>query len=158
MSLNDVSAKLSTSGSPTIQLLHGPSQSVIQVLRLVKASSTHRNFILGTWVKSYRPTARKLGIGEFYDRHEPAIAESRWQDCWVATDEDGYTVYAWVCAETGNLYHVYVIPELRHKSVARCLQEHICGENPDLARHWPGRTVSRVNPYLLTKKDSEQDA
>lgn len=152
MSLNDVSAQLSTNGSQKILLVHKPSQTTIQELLLVKALPEHRNFILGTWVKSYRPTARRIGIARFYEAHEPAIAESRWEDCWVATDEDGYTVYAWICAEKGNLYHVYVIPELRHKGVARALQEREAVVA--YARPWPFRGDQlQVNPYLLHKKE-----
>lgn len=155
MSLKDVSATLSTSGSPAILLNHIPTQKVLQSLLLTQAKSEHRSFILGTWVKSYRPTARKLGLGEHYDRYEAPIAESRWQDCWVATDEDGYTVYAWVCGDASGLWHVYVIPELRHRGVASCLQLHACGNyTPDLARPWPGRNpgTAKVNPYLLCPK------
>ncbi len=155
MNLKGVCAKLSTSGLPAIHLIHQETQTVIQSLPLVKASSAHRSFILGTWVKSYRPHARKQGIGEFYDKFESAIAESRWQDCTVVSDEDGYTVYAWVCGGSGQLYHCYVIPELRHKLISTCTQEYACGtKTPDLARPWPGRSAGRVNPYLLCKKET----
>lgn len=160
MSLKDVSAKLCTDGltpTPSIELVHLPSQKVLQSLALVPAAAEHRSFIIGTWVKSYRPTARKLGIGEHYDRFEAPIAESRWQDCWVATDEDGYTVYAWVCGDQDGLRHVYVIPELRHRGVGSELQRHACGTLcPNLARPWPGRNPStvKVNPYLLSVKNN----
>ncbi len=155
MNLKSVCAKLSTNGLPAIQLVHMGSQEIIQSLRLVKASSTHRNFIIGTWLKSYRPTARKLGIGAFYDKHEPEIAESRWQDCTVATDDDEYTVYAWVCGDVSALLHLYVVPELRHIGVATGLQEHVCGtRRPDLARPWSVyRGQLQVNPYLLARKE-----
>lgn len=154
MSLNDVSAQLSTSGLPKILLTHLPSQTVIQDLNLVSAQPSHRNFILGTWVKSYRPIARRQGVGDFYEQQEPAVAESRWEDCWVATDEGGYTVYAWVCSEAGNLYHAYVIPELRHRGVAKALILHSCGPGvAPMARPWPGHSFGQVNPYLLHKKE-----
>ena len=156
MSLNDVCAALSTDGSPRIRLLHRPTQEVLQDLLLIKATPEHRNFILGTWVKSYRPHARKQGIGEFYDRHEGDVAVSRWKDCWVASDEDGFTVYAWVCSEEGSLHHVYVVPELRRKGVSAALIQFSTGEaHPDMARPWPysSSKLGRVNPYLLNKKE-----
>lgn len=172
MSLNSVSAVLSTSGSKTtLSLVHKETAEVVQTLELTKAAPTHRNFILSTWLKSYRPQARKDGIQEYYNTYEPAIAESRWQDCHVLSDESGFTVYAWVCAYRpvsgstqrsavpGQLYHVYVIPELRHIGVARRLIEAIAGDGDiTYARPWPGRPKSyRVNPYLLTvKTDAER--
>lgn len=154
MSLQDVRAVLLTA-SQEIALTHRPTSVAIQTLSLKKATKEHRSFIIGTWVKSYRNTARKLGIGAFYDKHEPAIAESRWEDCWVATDEDGYTVYAWVCSADRCLYHVYVIPELRRKRMASCLAEFSTGSTtPDLARPMPyDGNFGRVNPYLLHKKE-----
>lgn len=157
MSLNDVYATLSTDGSTRIILTHRPTQVALQDLLLIRATPEHRNFILGTWVKSYRPHARKQGIGEFYDKHEGEVAESRWQDCWVASDEDGFTVYAWVCAEGRNLYHVYVIPELRRKGVSGALIQFSTGQaHPDMARPWPftSAKLGRVDPYLLHKKES----
>lgn len=152
MSLKDVCAKLSTTGSqPTLNLVHLPSQETLQSLRLVRATPEHRSFILGTWVKSYRSQARKENFGGYYDKYEPGIAESRWEDCWVATDEDGYTVYAWVCGETGNLWHVYVVPELRRKGVADSMILHACGTlYPDIAKPF---YKGRLNPYLLCKKE-----
>lgn len=160
MSLNSVSAVLSTSGSKTtLSLVHKETAEVVQTLELTKAAPTHRNFILSTWLKSYRPQARKDGIQEYYNTYEPAIAESRWQDCHVLSDESGFTVYAWVCAYPGQLHHVYVIPELRHIGVARRLIEAIAGDGDiTYARPWPGRPKSyRVNPYLLTvKTDAER--
>lgn len=156
MSLNSVSAVLSTSGSPTtLTLVHKETGEVVRTLNLVPAESQHRSFLLSTWLKSYRPQARKDGISEYYDRHEAEIAESRWEDCFVLTDEDGFTVYAWVCGYPGSLYHVYVVPELRNVGVARRLIEHACGDSGvAYARNWPGRPRGyKVNPYLLVKKN-----
>ncbi len=142
------------SKGPSIDLTHGGSEgSVIQTFCLGPAKPDHRSFIISTWLKSYRTHARRQGIQEFYDKHEPAIAESRWQDCQVATDEDGYTVYAWVCGSKDTLWHCYVIPELRMLGVSKALIEHACGTLPDLARPWPYKTRSRVNNYLLKVKD-----
>lgn len=157
MSLSSVSAILSTVGSKTtLSLVHKETAEVVQTLQLMPSQMGHRNFILSTWLKSYRPQARKDGIAEYYNKYEPAIAESRWQDCFVLSDEDGFAVYAWVCAYPGQLYHVYVIPELRHLGVARRLIEHVAGDGAICyARPWPGRPKSyRVNPYLLTPKET----
>ncbi len=149
MTLKETSARLSTVGTPTsIQLIHKPTGEILQELLLRQATEPQRNFIISTWLKSYRPVARRLGFQTQYDKHEPAIAEGRWQDCTVATDEDGYTAYAWVCGYVGHLYHCYVIPELRGVGVAASLIEAACGANPDYARPWPYRH-HRVNPYLL---------
>ena len=150
MPLNDVFAKLSESGS--LELIHKETGEILRTLLVRPASQEHRSFILSTWTKSYRPTARRLGVEGLYNKHEPEIAESRWQDCRVLTDEGGFTVYAWVCGQDGGLYHVYVIPELRRIGVCRELSGDVCGKDYDLARPWPYRTSRRVNPYLLGAK------
>lgn len=126
----------------------------VETLRLTLATPDHRNFIIATWFKSYENQARKQGLREAYAEAEPAIAESRWQDCWVLTDDDGYTVYGWVCGDrtTGALWHVYVAPELRRLRVATRLIEHACGELRQYARPWPYSAHARVNPYLLRPK------
>jgi len=154
MSLRDVCARLSKDGSPKILLIHTPKETVVQELNLVKAEARHRSFIISTWVKSYEAQARKQGIGREYAEAEPAIAESRWEDCIVATDDDGYTVYGWVCGSRngGMLWHAYVIPELRRLRVATRLIEYACGELNYYARPWPFMSHARVNPYLLCKK------
>ena len=149
MSLSGVSSQLSSDGK--IQLCKG--ETVIQSLLLKPAEKQHRSFILSTWVKSYEGQARRQGIGPFYATHEPAVAESRWQDCTVATDDDGYTVYAWVCGDhTGALWHCYVAPELRRLRIATRLIEHACGSLREYARPWPYSAHARVNPYLLRTK------
>jgi GNAT superfamily N-acetyltransferase len=153
MSLRGVSAKLSSSGTPRILLLQKDQE--LASLPLLGAKDEHRNFILSTWVKSYRQQARQQGILAFYDEHEPAIAEDRWRECWVATDEDGYTVHGWVCGHKGQLWHVYVVPELRRMRVATRMIEHACGPDglKEYARPWPYAAHARVNPYLLRTRD-----
>ncbi len=121
-------------------------------LPLEMATDAHRSFILATWVKSYQGMARKQGIQEFYAKYEPAIAESRWQDCWVLTDEDGYTVHAWVCGHAGDLWHCYVVPDLRRLRIATRLIEHACGTLQAYARPWPYSAHARTNQYLLRSK------
>lgn len=150
MSLSGVSSQLSSDGK--ILLCKGDKE--LQALLLQRAASQHRNFIISTWVKSYEGQARRQGIGPFYALHEPAIAESRWQDCHVATDQDGYTVYGWVCGdrETGSLWHCYVAPELRKLRIATRLIEYACGTLKEYARPWPYSAHARTNPYLLRVK------
>lgn len=150
----DIRAVLHNAHGPSISLNHILTGEVIRHLELGNATADHRSFIISTWLKSYRGLARRQGIQEFYDAHEPAIAESRWHDCTVATDEDGYTVYAWICGTNGSLWHTYVIPELRMYGVSKVLIELVCGAVPDLARPWPYRTRSRINPYLLKVRDA----
>lgn len=152
MSLKNVSAKLSTDGSQPSVLLMQEGQELSR-LPVAAADDSHKAFIISTWLRSYRPVARKYGYEDLYNRNEPAIAESRWQDCFVVTDEGGYTVYAWVCAEQGSLYHVYVVPELRNIGVARELIRFAAGEDYMMAREWPRKNCPhRVNRYLLVKK------
>ncbi len=149
MSLRDASSVLSLTGVPAILLQH--RGTTIQTLPLRQAANTHRSFIISTWIKSYESQARKQGIGAFYTRHEPSIAESRWKECVVATDDDGYTVYAWACGDkaTGTLWHCYVVPELRKLRIATRLIEYACGELREYARPWPYSAHARVNPYQL---------
>lgn len=149
--LKGACAKVSTDGT-RLSVLDSPTGEVLKDLRVVQASPEHRSFILATWVKSYRPTARKLGFEEFYNEYEPKVAERYWGDCKVVTDEDGFTVYAWICGLKGKLFHVYVIPALRHIGVASSLAENVCGESYRLARPWPGHPrpgKNKVDPYLL---------
>lgn len=153
MSLKSVCARVCTTGSsPTLELVHKETGEVIQTFRLVKADREHKSFILSTWLRSYRPTARKRGFSEFFGEYEGAIAESRWEDAVVATDESGFTVYAWVCAYPGELHYVYVGPELRGIGVAKGLIHHVAGQDYVLARPWPGTTHHKLNPYLMVKK------
>ncbi len=124
----------------------------LETLPILAATPDHRSFILSTWVKSYRAQARKQGIGQFYDKHEPEAAESRWQDCWVVSDDGGFTVHAWVCGSDGRLYHCYVVPELRRLRIATRLIEFATGGLTEYARPWPYSAHARVNPYLLGAK------
>ncbi len=150
MSLKDVSAKLSENGSPTILLVHNPSLEVVQKLPLVRAKPEHKGFILSTWIRSYRGMARAQGYEKFYAKHEPVLAENMWRNCVVATDDDGYTVYAWVCGmDKTELHHCYVIPELRRLRVASRLIEHVCPELTTYSKPWPYSAHARVNPYLI---------
>ncbi len=124
----------------------------LETLPVVPAGMGHRSFILGTWINSYKGNARKQDLRDFYSKHEPAIAESRWQDCWVLTDDGDYTVHAWVCGHEGRLWHCYVVPELRRLRIATRLIEFACGELKEYARPWPYSAHARVNPYLLRAK------
>ena len=150
MSLKGVSSRLSTDGRPSIQLVK--DEKVLETLPILKSSAEHKNFILSTWVKSYEAAARKQGIREFYVSNEPTVAESLWTACSVVSDDSGYTVHAWVCATEGNLYHCYVVPELRKLRLATRLIEYSCPEGlKAYARPWPYQAHARVNPYLLGK-------
>ncbi len=124
----------------------------LERLPILTATAEHRSFILSTWVKSYRAHARKQGLGQFYDKHEPEVAESRWQDCYVVSDDGGFTVHAWVCGRDGQLWHVYVVPELRRLRIATRLIEFSTGELKEYARPWPYSAHARVNPYLLRSR------
>lgn len=150
MSLRTISALLSTDGSPAILLTH--QGETVESLAIVQAATEHRSFILSTWVKSYESQARRQGIRAEYNKYEPSIAESRWQDCLVVTDSDGFTVHAWVCGCNGQLWHCYVVPELRRLRVASRLIEFACGTLKEYARPWPYSAHARVNPYLLRTK------
>lgn len=150
MLLKGISSQLSTDGTPRIVLTHHGAE--VESLPIVPAAPEHRSFILSTWVKSYESQARKQGLREQYKKHEPAIAESRWSDCWVVTDNDGFTVHAWVCGESGCLWHIYVVPELRGLRVATRLIEYACGSLKEYARPWPYSAHARLNPYLLRTK------
>lgn len=152
MTLKETSCRLCTVGTTkTLELIHRSTGEILQSLHLQGGQLSHRSFIISTWLKSYRPVARRHQYLVQYDQHEPEIAESRWQDCTVATDEDGYTVYAWCCGSPGSLYHCYVVPELRGIGVAKALILDACGPRPDMARPWPFSNRF-VNPYLLHKK------
>jgi GNAT superfamily N-acetyltransferase len=155
MSLKGVSATLSSNGTGRILLVR--NGETLESLPIVRAAPEHRNFILSTWLKSYKTYARAQGIGSYYDEYEPAIAESRWQDCFVVTDDTGFTVHAWVCGKNGKLWHVYVIPQLRRLRVATRLIEYACGELKEYARPWPYSAHARVNPYLLRDSDGREE-
>lgn len=136
-----------------MELVHLETGEVISTSVITKAEPQHRNFIISTWLKSYRGQAKRQGIQELYDANEPGVAESRWQDSLVVTDDGGFTVYAWVCGQQGSLWHIYIVPELRLHGLSTALINLVCGALPYLARPWPYRTSLRVNPYLLTCKE-----
>lgn len=147
MSLRDVRAALVD--REKVSLIHQPTQKTVQDLRLVPASDEHKGFILSTWITHACAIARKSGVRrEFYMPAETAIAESRWRDCKVATDDDGFTVYAWACGDLdGTLWNVYVVPELRRLGLASCLITASCGELKAYARRWPFMAHAPLNPY-----------
>lgn len=134
-------------------------------LPVIKAKPEHRNFILGTWVKSYVNTVRKITVGctkgiahtedvETYLRNEPKVAERLWETSHVVTaPDDEFVIHAWVCGEEGKLWHVYVPPQLRNKGIARALIEYACGTTYDVARPWPFKRGLPgqycYNPYML---------
>jgi GNAT superfamily N-acetyltransferase len=153
VSLRNVSAVLLSDGTPRILLKQ--AEETLETLPVVKARDEHRSFILSTWVKSYRAAARDQGILQFYSEHEPAIAESRWMDCLVVTDDTGFTVHAWVCARDGQLWHCYVVPELRRLRIATRLIEYATGGLREYARPWPYSAHARLNPYLMRAKDGD---
>lgn len=147
MSLSGASSSLSTNGSPAILLTKG--EHLLETLPLVQAEAQHRNFILSTWVKSYESAARKQGIPrDLYAKYEPEIAESRWQDSWVVTDGEGYTILAWACGGDGKLWHCYVIPSLRRMRIATRIVEFVTGGLKEYAKPWPYSAHARLNPYL----------
>lgn len=154
MSLSGVSAALSDDGMSAILLKK--EGVTLETLPIVPATKAHRSFILSTWVKSYRHLARDQGITGFYDEYEPPIAESRWMDCLVVSDDTGFTVHAWVCGRNGQLWHCYVVPELRKLRVATRLIERACGELKEYARPWPYSAHARLNPYLLRTKNGDE--
>lgn len=146
MSLKGVLARLHD--GPSIQLVKG--EEVIEMLPIIKATRMHRSFILATWVKSLTGRARSMGVTqEMFTEGEPPIAESYWDNCWVVTDDDGFTVHAWVCGNKGDLMHVYVVPELRRLRIATRLIELATGGLKAYARPWPYTAHAPVNPYLL---------
>lgn len=147
VSLQGVTCCLSSDGLPTILLQK--DQRTLESLPIKAAHAEHRNFILSTWVKSYEGQARRQGIKSFYDRDEPRVAEALWNKCLIVTDETGFTVHAWVCGRKGQLFHVYVTPELRRIRMATRLIEFACGKLESYARPWPYSAHARVNPYLL---------
>lgn len=152
MSLRNILSVLSRDGSPCIKLMR--NQDLLEALPIVAATQEHRSFILSTWVKSYESAARRQSIQkETYAKYEPLIAESRWQDCWVVTDDDGYTVHAWICGYgDGALHHLYVQPKLRRLRMATNLILFACGTLKAYARPWPYSAHARLNPYLLVPK------
>jgi len=147
VSLKGVVASLAKEGPPAILLQK--DEATLETLPIVRAQLEHRSFVLATWVKSYEAAARKQGYAEFFKREEPRIAEALWDKCWIATDDTGYTVNGWVCGRSGQLYHCYVVPQLRRLRIATRLIEHSCGVLKEYARQWPYAAHARTNPYLL---------
>lgn len=163
------SARVSLGGQNTsLEIIHRPTEKVIETLPVLNAGPAHRSYILSTWVRSYTPTIRKLRIGQpgmplldcidqsVYLKEEPRVAESLWQKTHIVSSDDGFTIFAWVCGVPGLLWHCYVTPELRTKGVARALIEHVCGPETEYARPWPlerkPKCLKKYNPYLLVVK------
>jgi GNAT superfamily N-acetyltransferase len=122
-------------------------------LPVYPASKTHRSFILATWVKSYAPVLRKwLGDGIGLEE-EAQQAETLWGQTLVCGSEnDEFTIHAWVCGSPGVLHYVYVPPDLRGKGIAGALIRHVCGHKFQYGRPWPFRkepSGGQYNPYLL---------
>lgn len=119
-------------------------------LPLTQAGPQHRSYILATWVRSYAPQLRKW-LGSVPEE-EGLQAEKLWDQSLVVTDDDGFTVHAWVCGSPGLLHYVYVPPELRRKGVAEALIKHLCGHTYEYGRPWPYKKEpngGKYNPYIL---------
>lgn len=133
-----------------LRIVDGEAEPV--TLPLTQAGLQHRNFILATWVKSFQPLLRKwLGDANLLSQ-ESAQAETLWEQTWIVTSEDGFTVHAWVAGVPGVLHYVYVPPDLRGKGIARALIRHVCGHTFQYGRPWPFKKApsgGTYNPYLL---------
>lgn len=172
MKLTDVSAKLLRSGQKTsLVLVDKASGETLETLRVLRAEARHKNYIISTWVKSYASVSRKTVHSHngfysekvqepYYMSGENDIAETRWGDCWVVTSEDGYTVYAWVCAAPCKLWHAYVVPEMRAIGILKEMVREFCGKEVQVARLPPFRKMPEgwtYNPYLLQPKHSAEN-
>jgi len=162
--LNDFYATISNDGLPSLKLLHKADDKLIISLPIQNATKDHRSYILSTWVKSYEAEARRVVCGtasggylhiphDVYRSGESATAERHWEKSKVVTSDDGYTIHAWVCAEPGALWHVYVPPTLRGGGVARELVEAYAGKVYMVSKPWPKHTPGlhnvTYNPYMI---------
>lgn len=138
------------------------TREALESLVIQQAETQHRNFILSTWVKSYAHFGRRMYVSvgshdrvhvpeQYYISGENALAEASWAECKVVTDPKGYTVYAWVCAAPGKLWHAYTVPELRKNGIFKALVREVCGDGeiqvarilPKMPKNW------KYNPYML---------
>jgi GNAT superfamily N-acetyltransferase len=153
VTLSNMCAKL----SETTLELRTSEGKLVQALTMRPAMGQDRNFILGTWMRSY--PAPTLGAPAAVVRAgEAALSEQLWSLSSVLVAEDDYTILGWACGRPGELYAVYVVPELRGIGVGRELIGSFRepGRPLDLLRPWPGRPLanSRYNPYCLYMRDS----
>lgn len=121
-----------------------------------KAKEIHRAFILATWIRSYIPVLRKrfgLADPDVLSQEEAKQAETLWEQTQiVGSEDDDFTVHAWVCGSPGRLDYVYVPPELRRKGLAGALIKHVCGHTYEYGRPWPFKgnpNGGRYNPYII---------
>ncbi len=155
MTLKNFSAQVSSDGTKRTLDLY-KSGNLIESLPIVQAGTEHRSLILSTWVKSYQTvsTQKWMVNKETYILNEPRVAELFWENSWVVTsDEEGYTVHAWICCLPGKLFHIYVSPELRGCKTATSLIKHFCGPgNVDIYKPWPFQSrgiLWNKNPYII---------
>lgn len=161
MSCTVISLGPMDSGPHHLRLIDGEEETTLPIQ---KATSEHRNYILGTWVKSYANTARQMTVGsmkgtaltvppETYLANEPRVAEKLWDKCFVVTGPDGYTIHAWVCVHENTLYHIYVPPQLRSKGIATALIDWLVTGDYMVARPWPYKQglpgTASFDPYAL---------
>lgn len=144
--------------SPNGLRLTSPTGDVLEELPIVPAKPEHRAYILSTWVRSYESMARRLLVAgmrfptEEYRNGESRLAEAHWDKAKVVVSSaDEFTIHAWVCAEPGRLFHVYVPPALRRSGVARALVESTAGKDYVVHKPWPsiprGHSVA-WSPYV----------
>jgi GNAT superfamily N-acetyltransferase len=161
MGLSGVAAKLfydTSGGNPKayVEMLLG--EKSLEKLPICRPDERHRSFILSTWVRSYEPMARRVVTSGVYNSEEARVAERLWDRSWIVTSpDDDYTVHGWVCGRTaadagpGVLHHCYVVPQLRHRGVAKALISHACGRILQYVRPWPWKAPNgwTFNPYLI---------
>lgn len=140
-----------------LRIVDGEAEPV--TLPLTRAGLHHRNYILSTWLKSYIPVIRKWLGKDAPLRYEQEAAETLWEQTWIVTsEEDEFTIHAWVAGVPGVLHYVYVPPDLRGKGIARALIRHACGHTFSYGRPWPYKrnpSGGTYNPYLLGRNHPE---
>lgn len=144
-----------------MDLVSKETGKVLQSLPVIKALPEHRNYIISTWVKSYEPTTRRLGVTggtptpidkESFRAREAGLAERFWQDSFViVSGDDSFTIHGWINAEssdgngqahgrnekTTTVRHVYVPPALRHKGIAKGLVQSLATSKYLVSKPWP---------------------
>jgi hypothetical protein len=97
-------------------------------LHLRPIEPRHENYVLETWVKTWRDMWRGSGVPEeLIVRGVRPIAEGLLRHTIVAvTERSPATVHAWICGEPGAVFFLYLPHELIHTPLRMQIVNAVC--------------------------------
>lgn len=122
------------------------------------ATESDHNFILSSWLQSYRKHARCQFLPEasiYYKGHE-ALIKKKLGECHVLYNlEDPDQIMGWGCGVNGVAHYLYVKAPFRRFGLSKIILKHMGGMNEfshlTQFSHFYARLKPIYNPYSFTE-------